>query len=604
MAGYPVIDAFINTYERGLYLAYDKLSEKTKQIIVSELEGHGIDHEIFDRGKKGSAGAGGAKAVESVRQTILRRQNKRGEDFETPEQIISEMHDLAGLRIAVYYPNDLTKVERMITDRFIEEKAAQDWPDPEFGPFSYPKLDAGSARRQSRFPGYYAQHYRVRLKEGDVGSQSALGGRVVEIQVMTLLMHAWSKMHYKLVYKPRPGIPSADEDDERLLDISNGIIIAGEQILRQIQINLDKKIEASRQPFSDQHDFFRHMGQKWGDHFGDSRSHHVWKKMAYEALVPAQYDTPDKLDRLMERGLQQHKTDAVSKPTPKYGILISSIVAQEDFRARELHDLGLPVDSNPYWSIDEHGYTRLVRYKALIVCNALRYYDSETAGLNVVWENRGDFAGPYPSGQELLKLLHPLNTVKDTKLGKSAILRLDELFNYLLDWQDETFKVFCAVSRLGYFASNVPLRLTGHYDDEKIFLPCEEQRECEMTACPLAFVRLLDYCHAASSTDTKMTLAKAFTLLENAETCNDAMVLRGRGQNYTFLANEYRGLRNSRIVVKPERAIAQETGIGIWKTGMVSSGDDEPGSIDPSAIRFMPQYIRKYLERYRGSEAG
>ena len=43
-----------------------------------------------------------------------------------------------------------------------------------------------------------------------------------------------------------------DEGDERLIDVSSGIIIAGEQLLRQIQINLDKKKEQRRLLFKNE----------------------------------------------------------------------------------------------------------------------------------------------------------------------------------------------------------------------------------------------------------------------------------------------------------------------------------------------------------------
>ena len=62
---------------------------------------------------------------------------------------------------------------------------------------------------------------------------------------MSLLMHAWSKMQHELIYEPHLGVSVVDED-ERLVDVSSGIIIAGGHLLTQIQINLDKKKEQRR----------------------------------------------------------------------------------------------------------------------------------------------------------------------------------------------------------------------------------------------------------------------------------------------------------------------------------------------------------------------
>lgn len=59
-------------------------------------------------------------------------------------------------------------------------------------------------------------------------------------------------MHHELINKLRLGVSMVDEDDERLIDVSSGIIIAGEQLLRQIQINLDKKKEQRRLLFKNE----------------------------------------------------------------------------------------------------------------------------------------------------------------------------------------------------------------------------------------------------------------------------------------------------------------------------------------------------------------
>ncbi|KAK3385219.1 hypothetical protein B0H63DRAFT_449292 [Podospora didyma] len=58
---------------------------------------------------------------------------------------------------------------------------------------------------------------------------ATVGGKTIEVQLMLLLMHALVKMHHELIYKP--------------------VVIAGEQLLRQIQINLDRKKELGNIPF-------------------------------------------------------------------------------------------------------------------------------------------------------------------------------------------------------------------------------------------------------------------------------------------------------------------------------------------------------------------
>jgi|SRR3569833_1283929 len=132
----PVED-FTKYFEEGAYLSYGKLYDSVRKILVDELNTLKIKHEIYDRGSEGSAD-GKAKSPTSARRTILRRQKEREQKYETMEEIINDMHDLAGLRVALYYPNDFAKVEKLIVGRFEEAKPPQDWPDQRFGPFRYP----------------------------------------------------------------------------------------------------------------------------------------------------------------------------------------------------------------------------------------------------------------------------------------------------------------------------------------------------------------------------------------------------------------------------------------------------------------------------------
>ena len=100
--------------------------------------------------------------------------------------------------------------------------------------------------RKGRFPEYFARHYRVQMWDSNIkDKEAAMKNRTLEIQYMSLLMHAWSKMQHELIYEPHLGVSVVDED-ERLVDVSSGIIIAGGHLLTQIQINLDKKKEQRR----------------------------------------------------------------------------------------------------------------------------------------------------------------------------------------------------------------------------------------------------------------------------------------------------------------------------------------------------------------------
>jgi len=589
--GDRVVDNFIKEYTDGGYLAYEKLSERAKQILVRDLDRLEIEHEIFDRGKKGSASAG-AKSPASTRQSIIRRQNGRGRKYETAQEILSDMHDLAGIRIALYHPNDLEKVEDILKNRLVEVKPPQDWPDQRFGPFPYPTLDGLASRRQSLFPGYFSRHYRVKLREGDV-TEPAVEGKTLEVQLMTLLMHAWAKMHYELIYKPRPGIPQVDENDERLLDISNGVILAGEQVLRQIQINLDRKRELGRRRFGNEHDVWSYLKEKWAYNGEDAPRHEaqkhsrlgdcpLWgnrKHILYESLNRLKFDTPEMLDKLIEHSLYYYgsspaETKNTTAPTAfldshrgvSIDMIIISVADQEDFKALESKELRIPRQDAR--NLDRSEASKMVRYMALIICNSLRLYEADS--LHVVWKGRGDFSGPYPSGQEFLEILHPALMLEQSL---RALARLRDFCDYLLGWEDRTWKLHCATSRLGYFEANMRACDTGVRG-----IP---DQEFAITACPLGFIRLLDY----SADNDDMAIGKSFTLLEHAQKCNNRKEYHSR--HYPYLPEEYRKLGCPSITRRP--GSATNSGRGVWDTNHIAKS----GVI----IHLDYAAVRDYLDR-------
>jgi Region found in RelA / SpoT proteins len=56
----------------------------------------------------------------------------------------------------------------------------------------------------------------------------------IEIQVGTVVMHAWSEVEHDIAYKPFGGLAKS-EDVRRMADLINGIATAGEVALRQLQ---------------------------------------------------------------------------------------------------------------------------------------------------------------------------------------------------------------------------------------------------------------------------------------------------------------------------------------------------------------------------------
>lgn len=102
-----------------------------------------------------------------------------------------------------------------------------------------------------RFSGYWANHYRVHMKEEIVQpSEKRYCAARIEIQVASVLMHAWSEVEHDLVYKPMQGTLS--EEELAILDELNGLVLTGEIALERLQAAGNERIQNSKATFANQ----------------------------------------------------------------------------------------------------------------------------------------------------------------------------------------------------------------------------------------------------------------------------------------------------------------------------------------------------------------
>ncbi|KAK7751002.1 hypothetical protein SLS62_006987 [Diatrype stigma] len=493
----PAVEGFMKLYEESQYLVFGRLTRIAKRLLEEDLAQLHIKYELYDRGNEGCDG-GNAKAPSSARRSILRRQSDRGRWYANIEEVETDMHDLAGIRVALYYPNDFHKVEDILASRFIESKQAQDWPDPSYGPQRYPSLDGRTPAqseitgRRSRFPGYFARHYRVQLKPEDMGCDPAVKGKVLEIQVMSLLMHAWSKMHHELIYKPSEGLPKADEDDERLVDVSNGIIIAGEQIIRHIQIGLDKREAQGLLPFRTEQDFLSYLRDKISEIEGGRRSsNHISLSpsgnldhtrqcdgLLYRSLRTYGFNTPKHVDQLVMEGIGRGRNTSKN--------LIIRLADSGLFEDLETEKLKLPpIKAGTRFRAQGFGRAatiRVVRYYALVINTFLRWYSFRIVINYVAMDYR------CPAG-DFLQILHP--KTQEIDLDNGALKRIrkfcESAWDKLSDLASNDVPFSLALSRLTWYT--VPSGLDGSGNQAStpdMFV---------FTACPKYFIDLLDGGH-------------------------------------------------------------------------------------------------------------
>jgi len=102
--------------------------------------------------------------------------------YKNMREIYEDIADLCGVRVSLYFPGDRDKADSLINDLFTLLETKQ-FPEQSKAP-SYNK----------RFSGYWANHYRAHMREESLDrSQKKYTTARIEIQVASVLMHAWSE---------------------------------------------------------------------------------------------------------------------------------------------------------------------------------------------------------------------------------------------------------------------------------------------------------------------------------------------------------------------------------------------------------------------------
>ena len=157
---------------------------------------------------------------------------------------IEDVTDFSGIRIITYLVDDVNNISNLIEKEFsIDEEN------------SINKLDSLDP---DRF-GYLSQHYVVSLtdKRLSLAENQQFKGLKAEIQVRSILQHAWAEIEHDLGYKSKTSIPKTvkrqfyrlagilELADEQFLDIRDKISNYEREISEKIkevpnQVNLDK----------------------------------------------------------------------------------------------------------------------------------------------------------------------------------------------------------------------------------------------------------------------------------------------------------------------------------------------------------------------------
>lgn len=194
---------------------YQNLALNLKQALELFLRNAGISYLTIDHR---------IKDTDSFIDKIIRK------EYDNP---FDQVEDICGLRIICYYTSDLEKICGIIKREFkiIESTDKEDLLKPD------------------QF-GYRSYHFVVRIKQDWLKAPNYRGleDLKAEIQVRTVLMHAWAEIQHKLAYKKKTDIPSQfhrqlsrmaaklEETDEQFEDLRVGT----EQYRKQLIAKAEK----------------------------------------------------------------------------------------------------------------------------------------------------------------------------------------------------------------------------------------------------------------------------------------------------------------------------------------------------------------------------
>lgn len=169
-------DEILDKY-RGQQDSYSKLAERCRLLMEQLLASAGVRvHSISCRPKN----------QDSLREKLARP----GKDYECLEDVT----DLAGVRIIAYMKDDVDVIADIIESQFqIDEENS---------------VDKREAEDPEKF-GYASLHYVCCLDErrSRLDEYSAYRDLKFEIQVRSILQHAWAEIEHDLGYKSTHGVP-------------------------------------------------------------------------------------------------------------------------------------------------------------------------------------------------------------------------------------------------------------------------------------------------------------------------------------------------------------------------------------------------------------
>jgi ppGpp synthetase/RelA/SpoT-type nucleotidyltranferase len=256
-----IVADFYNQYLREFDF-YNAASLLAAQLIEAQLISKGIRAIVTFRAKNPSR----------LHDKIAKRAIEENKNYKNLEDIYQDVVDLAGVRIALYFNSERDEIEQIINDIFTVHKKKE-----------FPT--------EGKSQGYKATHYRANIKENSLTEQQKRYSNAnVEIQVASLLMHAWAEVEHDIVYKPLQG--KVSEAEQKALDELNFIVLKGEETLKKLQ-----QATYKRNSFNDHYDLYSFLIQYVSEKYNikEEQAFIGDIKKLYDYLLDNKIDTQNKL---------------------------------------------------------------------------------------------------------------------------------------------------------------------------------------------------------------------------------------------------------------------------------------------------------------------
>lgn len=334
------------------------------------------------------------------------------EPFTSLNQMFEAMHDLAGLRVSLYFPDDVQKVVKLLTNRFeiVDGPTRKGGLTRDFQKIrklvEEQRQGQGAVREgrgapESPFGDYRATHMVIRHKHNF--DKHARGDHTtnIEVQIGSIIMHAWSDIEHDILYKPT-NTDKASPDAVRMLGLINGIVMTGEVALQQLAsitaAESKSKAEDRTQKATGPRYLTPWLDQYFRDHKKGLPSNITWMSTNYlfDVLKATNEHSYGKLEELLNQMNPQ--------PVNRLPVLVLHHIGRHAYRFQDSSRSKKDPTIVSAWS---------ARYWATCLINTLNLATYMGSGPSVfdsmVKHTSKDksLQGRHPTFAELLDVLHP-----------------------------------------------------------------------------------------------------------------------------------------------------------------------------------------------------